>query len=94
MKTHQKLNIVVITILLILGLYILLLVNDNPISWKIPEIFALGLPIFFLITLVLSIISFRINKNKTAIVTSLISSLFIVLTLLVTIYLMSYTYNY
>jgi len=94
MKTHQKLNIVVITILLILGLYILLLVNDNPISWKIPEIFALGLPIFFLITLVLSIISFRINKNKTPIVTSLISSLFIVLTLLVTIYLMSYTYNY
>ncbi|SHI30531.1 hypothetical protein SAMN04488096_10121 [Mesonia phycicola] len=94
MKTHKKLNIVVITMLLVLVVLILLILNDSPISWKIPETFILGFPIFFLITLVLSIISFRINKNKTAIITSVISSIFFALTFLVTMYLMSYTYSH
>ena len=94
METHKKLNIASIIILLILGLYVFLVVNDNPISWKISESLILGLPVLFLITLILSIISFRIKKNKTAIVTSVISSIFFVLTLLVTIYLMSYTYSH
>ncbi len=37
METHKKLNIASIIILLILGLYVFLVVNDNPISWKISE---------------------------------------------------------
>ena len=94
METHKKLNITAIIILFILGIYISLVVNDNPISWEIPEAFILGLPILFLIPLVLSIISIRINKNKTAILISVISSIFIILTLLVTIYLMSYSYSH
>jgi len=94
MEAYKKLNIAVIILFLILGSYILLVINDHSISWRIPETFILALPIFFLITLVLSIISYRINKNKTAIITSTISSIFIGLTLLVTIYLMSYTYGH
>lgn len=92
-KTHKKLNCIAIIILLTLGLYILLICSDSPISWKIPEQFMLCLPVFYLIPLGLSVISLRINKNRTAIVTTVISTIFLIPTLLFTLFLINFKYN-
>ena len=94
METYKKLNIAVILIVFVLGIVLLLVINDHPLSWKIPESFILGSPLLFLLALILSIISIRNHKNKTAIVTCVISSIFLALTLLAIIYLISFTYGH
>ncbi len=92
-KKHKELNFLAITSLLIPLLYIRLVYSDSPLSWEIPEDLILWLPVFFLIPLGASVISVRINKNITAIVTTVISIVFFVLTLLFTIFIMNFKYQ-
>lgn len=93
MTKPKGLNFLAILSLLILLLFISLISSDSPLSWKIPEVLYLWLPVFFLIPLGASVISLRINKNRTAIVTTVISTIFFVLTLLFTIFLMTFEYQ-
>jgi hypothetical protein len=93
MKEHKKLNFLAIISLLIPMLYIRLIYSDSPLSWEIPEVMILWLPVFFLIPLGVSVISVRINKNIMATVTTIISIIFFVLTSLFTIFLMNFEYQ-
>jgi hypothetical protein len=82
MEKSTKLNVISIAITIIMLIYIRLVLTDNPISWIIPEGFLWLIPVFFVVTLILSIISVRTKTNFLGTIMIVISSIAFLITLL------------
>lgn len=87
MQKQPKLNLISVAITLITLIYIRLVLTDNELSWYVPEFILFCVPLFFVATFILAIISVRIKRNALAIIIIIISSIAFLITLLGVFYL-------
>lgn len=84
------LNIISIIVLLILAQLISLIVEDNPLSWKLfPDDSVLFFPLLFFFPLILSILSLKNKKNGLAKIILIISIILLILTGLIAFYVLA-----
>ncbi|MEM6893671.1 MAG: hypothetical protein AAF554_08270 [Bacteroidota bacterium] len=91
MKNKGKvLNGISIVLLVLLVVAMVLIITDNPLSWKLfPDGTALQMPILLLIPVVLSIVSLRVKKNVWTRVILVISILLFLITGLFALYIIA-----
>ncbi|MEM8763367.1 MAG: hypothetical protein AAGD88_06125 [Bacteroidota bacterium] len=90
MEKSKVLNGISITLLVLSVVAMVLIITDNPLSWKLfPDGTALQMPLLLLIPVVLSILSLRVKKHVWTRVILVISILLFLITGLFALYIIA-----
>ncbi len=89
MKKHHLFNIIAAVLLVVITLWLILVINDNPITWHFGDTGVFCIPVFFLLSAIFSTLSSRSQSNKIGYILSFFSIIAFVITLCGVLYIMA-----